>query len=179
MEKLFKFLFIFTLTISLSACGNEDEPDGPDINHVDSSLDGTFGKLNGQYSATWAESLNDVTYNMTFTPYSSPKNQDIRISDGGNVNYTKRVRIFGRVNVIKTYSFSNGHTYEQSNKDYLYGIDSTVGEPYEIIFYPFSSSGNNDYIYGLSSSYYIKNITGNSFDLSMQGKNGDFHLFEK
>lgn len=179
MEKLFKYFLFFALTLCLSACGGDDEPDGPDINNVNSSLDATFAKLNGKYSATWAESLNDVTYDMTFKPYASPRNEDISISDGGNVNFTKRVRIFGRVHFVKTYSFSSGHTSEQTNKEYLYGIESTVGQPYEVVFYPFSSVDDEDFIYGLSSSYHIKSISVNSFELSMGGKDGDYHLFQK
>ena len=179
MANIQKFLLFFVIAICFSACGNDNEPNGPDINNVNSSLDTTFAKLIGKYSSTWSETLNDVTYNLTFTPYTTPKNEDIRISDGGNINYTKKVRIFGRVNLVKTYSFSNGYTYEQENKNYLYGIETTLGEPYEMIFYPFSSIGEDDIIYGLSSSYYIKNISNDSFNLSVGGKNGDYHLFEQ
>lgn len=178
MRKILQILLLLPLFVGFTACGGDEEPNGPDINNVNASADKTFAKLTGSYSATWSESLNDVVYDMTFTPYVAPQNKDIRVSNGGNVNFTKRVRVFGRVNVIQTYVFSSGYTHEQSNKNYLYGIESTVGEPYEIVFFPYTTD-NEDFIYGLSSSYYIKSITPNSFDLSMEGKNGIYHQFAK
>ena len=176
MNKIVKFVFIAILPFCFIACGSDDEPDGPDINNANTSLDGTFAKLNGKYTATWSETLDDVTYNMTFTPYTSPKNQDITVSNGSSVNFTKKVRIFGRVNVVRSYTFSNGATQENSNKNYLYGIETTVGEPYEIVFYPYSSVDNDDMIYGLSTSYKIKDISNQTFNLMIDG---EFHLFEK
>lgn len=179
MKKYLKFLFIISIAFCFTSCSSDDEPKGPDVNNVNNSLDSTFAKLSGKYRASWSERFNDISYEMTFTPYSSPEYQDIRISNGGSVNFTKRVRIFGRVNVIQTYLLSSGTSIENSNKSYVYGIESTVGEPYEIVFYPYNSMGESDIIYGISSSYYIKNISQNSFYLSMLGKNGEYHLFEK
>jgi hypothetical protein len=113
---------------------------------------------------------------MTFTPYASPEYKDITISNGTTVNYTKRVRIFGVVHEVKSYIFSNGYTTENSNNEYLYGIDAISKAPYEIIFYNFSTSGSINLIYGTSQSYYIKSISTDSFELSTS-KDGTYHSF--
>lgn len=180
MRKIKHLLALLAIFVSAAACSSGSSYyEAPDIDNVDESLDGVIGKMSGRYSATWAETANDVTYVMTYTPYEAPKYMTVRVSNGSSVNFTKKIRVFGRVNVVKKYIYANGSTSNQSDDNYLYGIESTVGEPYQLVYYTFSASAGEDVIYGLPLSCYVKNVTSQEFYLSMMGKEGPFHLFRK
>ena len=177
MKKYLLYLLFMLLIFCLASCGNDKE-DEPDFNLVNNSLDPVIANLNGTFVSSWKTSTHIETYTITFSPYSAPINKDITTSNGSSVNFTTRVRMFGRVNVKIDYTFeSTGYSYEYTNKDYVYGMESTPStEPYKITFYPYSSSDGDDVVYGLSSNYEFKSITASSFEMAV---NTTYHLFKK
>lgn len=151
MRKILSLISIALLAISFVGCSNDDEPTE---SITEKQVNEIASILNGKFFATVNDLAGTKTYEITFTPYASPKEMEFTIP-GEYVNLEKKVKVYGECKEVEYY---NDHLL-QTDTDWRYIINvGYEGAQPELWFYPIS-------VYGRYETHKIKVINSNSFTL--------------
>lgn len=144
-----QLLLLFALLLGMAACGGNDEPkadasDTQAVNELATLLNGKF--IGSQFS----QATNTTeTYEITFTPYSTPKSEQ-----WSNGSVTNTVLLHGNCRVSH---YFNNHQLEVT-KDWRYSINVAYsGAQPKLYYYPTE--------YGQTEMHYITKKSATSFEL--------------